>query len=75
MNIECILLYKGDGLRLASCAYYSWEMTLNFDHEVSFSNMYDWRECGRQERKLTVKIFVIMRISVKFSTDVNTDFI
>jgi hypothetical protein len=46
-------------------------MALNVYPETSFNNVWDWKECGREQRKLTVKIFVtMMRIFVKFSMGV-----
>jgi hypothetical protein len=37
-HVICSVLYKGDGLRLTTCACYSWEMDLNVGPNVSLHN-------------------------------------
>jgi hypothetical protein len=43
----CDALYKRDGMQLTICAYYLWEMPVNFGLMVSFTNMEGWKGiCG-----------------------------
>jgi hypothetical protein len=51
------IIYKGNGLRLAICARYSWEMALNVDLAAYFLNMQDWKGAGRNQGKLLAEQF------------------
>jgi hypothetical protein len=41
--VKCRLLYKEEGLLLNISAFYSCEMALKVDIDVSFDNTYDWK--------------------------------
>jgi hypothetical protein len=59
-HVECSMLciYKGVSLLLTICAWYSWEMTLNFSLNISISYMQDWKGIWKKVGKLIVGKFI-----------------
>jgi hypothetical protein len=51
--------------------YYSWEMALNIDLDVSFDNMQDWKGIGQKAGEVNnTEGYIKMRFTVEFSTSV-----